>query len=160
MMALKIARFVNLILVGMLTGNEFGSWITVHPALDGLPPSAHVRAEQAVTQRYGRIMPFFMSITIASFLPVLALIRDRRSMSFRLSVVGMLCYVAMLAITLTSNVPINQQLLALAPDTTPRDEFLALRTRWSRLHTARNLLNITGLSLAVLGTLARPELEN
>jgi uncharacterized membrane protein len=151
-MALKIAQFVNLILAGMLTGNEFGSWVTVHPALDGLPLPAHVRAEQVVTQRYGRIMPFFMSATIASFVPVLALSPDRRTPSFRFRLAGLLCYVMMLAITLMRNVPLNNRLLAMSPDT-PHDEFLIVRARWTRLHTVRNLLNVTGLACTIGATL-------
>lgn len=153
-MALKIARLVNLVLAGMLTGNEFGSWRTVHPALDQLPLPARVQAEQAVTRRYGRIMPFFMSSAIASFLPVLTLTRDRTSSPFRLSLAGMLCYAGMLGITLTRNVPINNTLLALSPDTTANEEFEALRSRWDRLHTARNLLNIVGLIVTIAGALA------
>lgn len=35
-MALKIAHLVYLMLAGMLTGNEFGSWIAIHPALSTL----------------------------------------------------------------------------------------------------------------------------
>src|SRR3712207_4089867 len=101
-------------------------------------------------------MPVFMTATVASFLPVLARTRDRGSASFRFTLAGMLCYVAMLAITLAGNVPINRRLLELSPATTPREEFLALRTRWSRLHAARNLLNLTGLILAALGALSRP----
>jgi uncharacterized membrane protein len=156
-MGLKVARFVNLVLAGMLTGNEFGSWVTVHPALSGLPPQAHMQGEQAVTRRYGRIMPVFMTATIASFFPVLALARDRGSWPLRFSFAGMLCYVAMLAITLTRNVPINRRLLALLPDSTSREEFLELRARWDRLHTARNLLNMAGFALAVLGALSPPQ---
>jgi uncharacterized membrane protein len=153
-MVLNIARFVNLVLAGMLTGNEFGSWVTVHPALDRLPLPAHVRTEQAVTQRYGQIMPVFMSTTIASFLPVLALSPDRHAPAFRLSLAGLLCYSAMLDITLRGNVPLNNRLLALSPDASP-DEFLAVRTRWSRLHAARNLLNLTGLACTVGATLVQ-----
>jgi uncharacterized membrane protein len=155
-MGLKVARFVNLVLAGMLTGNELGSWVTVHPALGDLPPQAHMQGEQAVTRRYGRIMPVFMTATIASFFPVLALTRDRESSSFRFSFAGMLCYVTMLAVTLTGNVPINRRLLELLPDSTPREEFLELRARWDRLHTARNLLNMVGFALSVLGALSSP----
>jgi uncharacterized membrane protein len=154
-MSLQVSRFVNLVLTGMLTGNEFGSWVTVHPALGSLPPQAHLQGEQAVTRRYGRIMPVFMTATIASFLPVLALTRDRGSSSFLFSFAGMLCYVTMLAVTLTRNVPINRRLLDLLPATTPREEFLELRVRWDRLHTARNLLNMAGFALSVLGALSR-----
>jgi len=155
-MAHTIARVLNLVLAGMLTGNEFGSRATVHPALRDLPPAAHVQAERALTARYGRIMPAFMSATIASFVPVLALDRDRRAAPFRLTLVGLLCYAAMLGVTLTGNVPINGRLLALDPETTRREEFLALTDRWTRLHTLRNVLNVTGLTLTALGAVRRP----
>jgi uncharacterized membrane protein len=101
-------------------------------------------------------MPVFMSSTIASCLPVLALNRDRGGASFRFNLAGTLCYAAMLAITLTRNVPINDRLVALSPETTPREEFLALTDRWSRLHTVRNVLNVAGLTLTALGAVSPP----
>ena len=68
-MTLKAAQFVNLLLTGVLTANEFGSWAALHPALRELPQEAHVRSEQTVTRRYGKMMP--------------ALIRELWSLSFR-----------------------------------------------------------------------------
>ena len=32
-MMVKVARFVNLVLAGLLAGNEFGSWVALHPLL-------------------------------------------------------------------------------------------------------------------------------
>src|SRR5215210_4876824 len=154
MIALKAARFANLLLTGALTGNEFGSWAAIHPALHELPQQAHVRAEQAVTRRYGKMMPALMTGAIISFVPVLSLVSDRRSPSFLFGLAGMLCYATMLAITLTGNVTINRRTLELDPDTTSREEFLELRARWDRLHTARNVLNLTGFGFAILGVLA------
>jgi uncharacterized membrane protein len=78
--------------------------------------TAQLRAEQAVTQRYGRTMPFFMSATITSFLPVLALSPARRKRNAAARLAGLLCYGVMLAITLIGNVPLNNHLLALSPD--------------------------------------------
>jgi uncharacterized membrane protein len=152
-MALKVARFANLFLVGVLTGNEFGSWAALHPALGELPHQAHVRSEQAVTRRYGKIMPALMTGALVSFVPVLSLVSDRRSSSFLFGLAGMVCYATMLAITLTGNVPINRRTLELDPDTTSREEFLELRAGWDRLHTARNVLNLAGFGLAILGVL-------
>ena len=153
-MALKAARFANLFLTGALTGNEFGSWAGLHPALHELPQQAHVRSEQAVTRRYGKIMPIFMVGAIVSFVPVLSLLPDRRSFSFLFGLAGVLCYATMLAITLSGNIPLNQRTLELDPDTTSREEFLELRAHWDKLHTARNGLNLTGFGLAILGVLA------
>lgn len=156
-MALKAARFANLFLVGVLTGNEFGSWAALHPALRELPHQAHVRSEQAVTRRFGKMMPALMMGAVVSFVPVLSLVPDRRSSSFLLGLAGMLCYATMLAITLTGSVPINWRTLELNPDTTPREEFLELRARWDRLHAARNVMNLAGFGLALLGLLARSQ---
>jgi hypothetical protein len=81
-MALKTTRFLNLLLTGVLTGNEFGGLVGFHPALYELPTEAHARAEQAITSRFGKIMPPFMTAAILSFVPVLSLARDRRSTSY------------------------------------------------------------------------------
>jgi uncharacterized membrane protein len=153
-MALKAARFANLFLTGVLTGNEFGSWAVLHPALRELPHQAHVCSEQAVTRRYGKMMPALMTGALLSFVLVLSLTSDRRSLSFRLGLVGMLCYATMLAITLVGNIPINRRTLELEPDTVPREEFLKLRARWDGLHAARNVLHLCGFGLTILGVLA------
>jgi uncharacterized membrane protein len=144
------ARAANVALAAMLTGNELGSRVLAHPALDDLPVAAHVRAEQALTRRYGRFMPAVMSATLASYAPVLALERDRTSPRALLGLAGLASYGAMLALTLRRNVPINERLLALDPDR-PEDqaEFHALRARWDRLHTARNALDVAGMALTV-----------
>ena len=54
---LEVARFVNLVLAGLLAGNELGTKVAVHPALERLGTPERIRAEQEVTRRYGAIMP-------------------------------------------------------------------------------------------------------
>ena len=157
-MALKRARFINLLLSGMMVGNEFGGWIAVHPALNTLPPAAHVAAEQAVVLRYKAIMPFWMMSAIVSTLPVLARVEDRHAPAFRLTLAGMSCFIAMLMVTFSGNMPINNQILRLSPDTPPAN-WRQLRARWDQFHTLRNLLNIVGLSCLILGALAASEPE-
>ncbi len=159
-MALKTARLLNLILTGTLTGNEFGGFAAVHPALSNLPAEEHMQAEQEVYRRYGRIMPFFMTVTVASAVPVLSLVKDRGSAEFRLTLAGMLCFAVMLVVTLTGNVPINRRILELPARAESYEEFLELRGRWDRLHTARNLLNVLGFALSCLGALSRTSPES
>lgn len=154
-MASKTARLVNLVLAGTLAGNEFGSWAAVHPALGGLPPEEHMRAEQEVYRRYGRIMPPFMAATVASAVPALAAIPDRQSPAFRFTLAGAACFAAMLAVTLGGNVPINRRILELPAREEAYGEFLDLRRRWDRLHAARNVLNAAGFALSCLGALSR-----
>jgi hypothetical protein len=154
-MASKAARFVNLFLAGVLTGNEFGGFVGFHPALYRLPTEAHASAEQEITARFGKIMPPFMVATILSFVPALSLTRERRAS--RLTLAGMLCYVAMLAVTFAGNMPANRRTLELDPGTVPSGEFLSLRRRWDGFHAVRNLLNAAGLVFAILGALSDAE---
>ena len=151
---LKIARVVNLVLAGMLTGNEFSGLLAIYPALGKIPPLARLQAEQEIYKRYGGIMPFYMSSTIASFVPVLALQRRPKTPAFRLTLAGMACFAAMLGITLTRNLPINARIEALPTEEASVEEFEDLRDRWDRLHVARNALNVAGFVLTCLGALA------
>ncbi len=152
-MVLKIARFVNLLLAGLLAGNEFGTWAAVHPALGELSARERIRAEQEVTRRYAKIMPFWMSSVITSCLQVLALTRDRRTFFFTLA--STVCFVAMLISTLLGNVPINNRVLELSPGN-DSEEFLRLRERWDRLHAFRVLLNVAGLVFLCLREVRTP----
>src|SRR5215213_7210019 len=149
-MVLKAARFVNLILAGLLVGNEVGTKVAVHPSLERLSTPERIRAEQEVTRRYAAIMPFWMSSVVVSCLPVLAL--SRRTKAFLPTAVGTACFVGMLASTLIGNVPINNRVLEMSPET-DAEEFKELRERWDRLHTLRVFLDVTGLSLLYLGAL-------
>jgi uncharacterized membrane protein len=149
-MVLKAVRFVNLMLAGLLVGNEFGTKVAVHPALERLSVPERIRAEQEVTRRYAAIMPLWMSSVIVSCAPVLAL--SRRTAAFLPTLVGTACFVGMLASTLTGNVPINDRVLELSPER-DQEEFVELRERWDRLHTLRVVLNVAGLAFLCLGAL-------
>jgi uncharacterized membrane protein len=151
-MTLKAARSCNLFLAGVLTGNEFGGFVGFHPALYRLPTETHASAEQEITARFGKLMPPFMVATIVSFVPTLSLTHDTRS--FRFTLAGMLCYVAMLAVTFAGNMPANRRTLDLDPASVSREEFLALRRRWDAFHAVRNLLNAAGLLFAIVGALS------
>jgi hypothetical protein len=151
-MMLKVARCVNLVLAGLLAGNELGTKVAIHPSLERLSTPERIRAEQEVTRRYAAIMPFWMSSVIVSSLPVLAL--SRGTSAFRPTLAGTACFAGMLASTLIGNVPINNRVLEMSPET-DREEFVELRKRWDRLHTLRVVLNVTGLGLLCAGALSR-----
>jgi hypothetical protein len=147
---LKVVRFVNLVLAGLLVGNEVGTKVAVHPALEGLSTPERIRAEQEVTRRYGEIMPLWMLSVIVSCLPVVAL--SRGTHAFLPTAAGTACFVGMLVSTLIGNVPINNRVLELSPET-DGEEFVELRERWDRLHSLRVALNAAGLGFLCVGAL-------
>ncbi|MDQ4083078.1 MAG: DUF1772 domain-containing protein, partial [Actinomycetota bacterium] len=62
----------------------------------------------------------------------------------------------MLASTTLGNIPINNRVLELSPET-DHEEFVELRERWDRLHTLRVVLNLAGLAFLCLGALSEAE---
>jgi uncharacterized membrane protein len=151
MKVLGTVRSVDLMLAGMLAGNEFGTWAAVHPSLGKLEPAERIRAEQEITRRYAAIMPAWMGSTVVSC--VLALLFSRGTAGFRSALFGTVCFVGMLASTRIGNVPINNRLLEMDPER-DQEEFARLRERWDRLHTLRVALNVAGLGFLIAGALA------
>lgn len=150
-MLYKTVRFANLVLAGMLAGNEFGTWAAVHPSLERLGPPERIRAEQEVTRRFAAIMPAWMGSTVVSC--VLALLSSRGSAGFRGTLLGTACFLGMLASTRIGNVPINDRVLEIDPER-DQEEFVRLRERWDRLHTLRVALNVAGLGFLISSALA------
>ena len=104
--------------------------------------------------RMGGIMPVYMISTIFSFLPVLILQRRPGSSAFRFTLAGLMCFVAMVVVTRTGNLPINASIEELPTEEAYIEEFGELRQRWTRLHAARNVLNLAGLVFTSLGALS------
>lgn len=147
----RIVRFANLVLAGMLAGNEFGTWAAVHPSLEKLSPPERIRAEQELTRRFAEIMPVWMGSTVVSCL--VTLLFSRGTAGFRSTLLGTACFAGMLASTRLGNVPINDRVLEMDPEK-DQQEFAELRKRWDRLHTLRVVLNVGGLGFLVAGALA------
>jgi hypothetical protein len=97
-------------------------------------------------------MPVWMSSVIASCLPVLALSRHHRSVTFFFALARTACFVAIPISTLLGNVPINNRVLDLSPES-DFEKFARLRERWDRLHTFRVLMKVIGRGSLLLGAL-------
>jgi uncharacterized membrane protein len=151
---LKAARFLNLVLASLLTGNGVGTARFVHPALRELPPRDYLEAEQAITRRYPGTMIAAMPAAIGSGVLVMALMPRRKGPSFWLTLAGTLGFVGVLATTL-AELPLNRQTLQ-TPQDAP-DAWLEQRPRWDRFNRVRTLLEAAGWSLLCLAALSERE---
>jgi uncharacterized membrane protein len=151
-----LAHLVNLVVVAVLLGNEFGTWAVVHRAVAQVSVPEQVRAEQVLTRLYGQLMPVLMIAALASGGLVLATLpAGPGSLPWTSTLAAVACLAAMLAITLVGNQPINQATLQQNPDGAPA-AWLALRGRWNRLHNWRVLLDLAAFVLFALGVVLQP----
>jgi uncharacterized membrane protein len=148
------ATVIDIVLAGLLAGNEFGTWAVVHRQLATLPTPCHVAAEQALNRRYEKLMPVLMVAAVASGVVIAGLTPAAAgSAPWTLAVVATACLFVMLTITLIGNVPINQATDRASADIDP-SRWAAMRARWDRYHDARIVLDLAAFVLFVCAGLA------
>ncbi len=150
------ARFINLLLTSTMVGNELAGGLTIHPALRTLPPQTHLLAEQALVRRYLRVMTPWQAAVLASYVPLLLdrSLPPRRS--YGATWASFCCILLMLAITFARNLPLDLEVLRLAPPTAP-PSWRRIIDRWDRWHMVRNACNIAALSLLLIGILSEQD---
>lgn len=134
------------VLSGLLAGNELGTLAVSHPVIEKLPLRDRVAAEQQLTRRLARIMPFAMTVTIVVTVAAAVLLAGGPGLPFAL--VAAVALILMLIVTLLGNVPLNVRTGRFPPDGTV-EEWRAIRGRWEQLHTVRVVLDLVAFGCLV-----------
>jgi uncharacterized membrane protein len=136
--ARPVARFVNLLLVSLVTGNGVGGERFVHAPLSGLAPDRYLEAEKAITRTYLPMLAV-MPASIVSGVQVMALMRKRRGAAFWLTLAGTAGMVGTFATTLLE-LPLNRQTLTTSPEAP--EEWMRNRGRWVQFNHVRTALEL------------------
>jgi uncharacterized membrane protein len=138
-----VALAALVVVAGLLVGNECGTRFVVHPALGKLEHREQVLAERSIYAGEARWVPFLMvGSMVLSFVAAGAADGDQATLLFAAGA----CIVAVVAITLVFNMPLNLRVLRATPEI-PEDEWRSIRRRWDRLHSIRIVLDIAALGL-------------
>lgn len=140
-----IAQILTVIVVGTLVGVEFGVAAFTNPILERLPDDAYRQARAAGGRLLGTVMPFWY-VGAAALLIGNAVVDPTP-----LPVTAVVLMGAVLVLTLTTLVPINNRVAAWAgagPDAAPTSR--ALAHRWDRLHWLRVALLFAAFVLVAL----------
>ena len=147
--ARPVARFINLLLVSLVTGNGVGGERFVHAPLSSLPPERYLEAERAITRTYLPMLAV-MPASVVSGLQVLALMPKRRGPAFWLTLAGTAGMVGTFATTLLE-LPLNRQ--TLTTSTEAADEWIDNRGRWVQFNHVRTALELGAWSCLCVGAL-------
>jgi len=140
-----IAQILTVIVVGTLVGVEFGVAAFMNPILERLPDDAYRQARATGSRLLGTVMPFWY-ITAAALL-----VGDAVLGRAPLAIAAVVVMGAVMVLTLTTLVPINNRVAAWAgvgPDEAPTNR--ALAHRWDRLHWLRVALLLVAFVLVAL----------
>ena len=98
--------------------------------------------------------PYMPIVVVGALLGgiVLAISQGIHSLSGELAIAGSVCYVAVLAIALSTDVPINKQIARWSVQSPP-DDWRLIRASWVRFHIVRTLFSLPGLACYILACL-------
>lgn len=145
-------QLVVVFLAALATGGLMVNWIGLGRAMSRLSVSTYVEFHQATNDTFDPYMPIVVVGALLGGIVLAILSPGIHSLSGELAIAGSLCYVAVLAIALTTNVRINKQIARWSVESPPND-WKAIRARWTRFHILRTLFSLPGLACYVLACL-------
>lgn len=142
--------FANVLLAALVIGATFGVWLFFNPK--GLDGPRYVVLHQQGIRTMNTAMPALGAATLALTIAAAVIARDdERKLVLLIS--AALAFAASAAITRFGNQPINAIVKSWSA-VTPPAEWTRLRNVWWRLHVARLVFGIAGLSAVILAELS------
>jgi uncharacterized membrane protein len=148
----RVLELVTVFFAALATGGLMVNWIGLGRAMSRLSVSTYVEFHQATNHTFDPYMPIVVVGALSGGIVLAILSPGLHSLFGKLAVAGSFCYVAVLAIALSTNVRINKQIASWSVQSPP-DDWTLIRASWIRFHIVRTLFSLPGLACYVLACL-------
>jgi len=148
-MFVKLAQFLNIMLYTLVAGVMWGTWLSLGRTMTEYDAATFLADGKHMITNLATVMPVLMIATgVLSLVVVILLFRRGATAAAWLTLAGLLALVAVIAVTLAVEVPIDNQVKTWTTATLPAD-WEEIRSRWANFHTLRTFLSLAGLAAAV-----------
>jgi hypothetical protein len=156
---MKIAQFICLLLLALVTGIFWGTWFSLSRSIAALRAETFLEIGRTMIGNLAWPMRLLFPAALLSLIAVLiGQFREKRksgsSAPFGFTLAAFALFIAALLITLLVNVPIDNQLKDWTIATLPPD-WAAIRDRWEYFHGLRTLAAVAGFASALAAILMR-----
>jgi len=148
----QVLQLVVVFFAALATGGLMVNWIGLGRVMSRLSVSTYVEFHQANNHTFAPYMPIVVVGALLGGIAVAILSRGVHSLSGELAIAGSVCYAAVLAISLSTNVPINNQVARWSVQSPP-DDWTLVRASWVRFHILRTLFSLPALACCILACL-------
>ena len=148
----QVLQLAVVVFAALATGGLMVNWICLGSAMSRLSVSTYVEFHEATNHTFDPYMPIVVVGALLGGIVLAILSPGVHSLSGELAIAGSVCYVAVLAIALTTNVRINKQIARWSVQSPP-DDWSSIRASWIRFHIARTLFSLPGLACYILACL-------
>ena len=148
----QVLQLVVVFFAALVTGAQMVNWVGLSRAMSRLSVSTYVEFHQATNHTYEPYMPIVIMGALLGGVVLAILPPGIRSLPGELAIAGSVCYVGVLAVSLSTNVRINKQIARWSVQSPPED-WARIRARWVRLNIVRTLFSLPGLAFYILACL-------
>ena len=148
----QILQLVVVFFAALATGGLMVNWIGLGRAMSRLSASTYVEFHQATNHTFEPYMPIVVNGAILGGVVLAAISPGIHSAAGALAVAGAICYAAVIAITLPTNLRINNLITRWSIEAPPKN-WTTVRARWIRFHILRTLISVPALASYVLSVL-------
>ena len=128
------------------------NWIGLARAMSQLSASTYAEFHQATNHTFDPYMPIVVMGASLGGIVLAIFARGIHSLSGELAIAGAVCYAAIIAITLPTNVRINKQIARWSVQSLPND-WTVIRASWVRFHIIRTLVSLPAFACYILACL-------
>ena len=144
-------RFLNIILVALVSGVQFGIWVGYNPQT--FSASTYVEQQQGAIRGLNTLMPVLGLVSVLLTLFSAFQQKDDKS-TFYVLLTGAALLIVSGLVTRFGNQPINRVVMTWTADSIPAD-WAAWRDRWWSFHIIRTLASLLALLLIVWSALKK-----
>ena len=148
-----VVRLVALLLAALATGGLMVNWIGLARAMARISSAAaYTEFHQATNRTFDPYMPIVVFGAILGGVALAAVSPGVHSTSGQLAITGAVGYAAVIAISLSTNVPTNRAIASWSIQSPP-ENWKAIRAGWIRWHILRTLVSVPALVCYLLSGL-------
>jgi uncharacterized membrane protein len=155
---LKLVQFVSIMLYVLVAGVMWGTWLSLARTMTEYDAATFLADGKHMINNLATVMGVLMiSAVLVGVVAVVLLFRSRSTLAGWLALAGLLLMLAVMAITLIVEVPIDN-LIANWTEATLPSNWKEIRARWAAFHTLRTFLSLGAVAAAVAAALTtRPD---
>jgi uncharacterized membrane protein len=148
----QVLQLVVVFVAALATGGLMVNWIGLGRAMSRLSPSTYVEFHQATNHTFNPYMPIVVVGALLGGVMLTIYSPGVDSLPAELAIAGCVFYAAGLAISLSTDVSINNQIARWSVQSPPAD-WTQIRARWIRFHIVRTLFSLPALACYILACL-------
>jgi uncharacterized membrane protein len=148
----QILQLVVVFFAALATGGLMVNWIGLARAMSRLSASTYAEFHQATNHTFQPYMPIVVMGALLGGIVLAILSPGIHSLSGQLAIAGAVCYAAIIAITLPTDLRINNRIARWTVQSLPND-WTAIRDSWVRFHIIRTLVSLPAFACYILACL-------